>query len=66
MQRLLLVASNVDFNPAPSDATKQILDAIAESINKIEKVRNEDLVVRSDIMELRRESTLKGWCVMVY
>lgn len=55
MQRLLLLSSDVELNPGPSNDTQQILDAIKESNRKIEQVKDEVMAIRSDIAEVKNQ-----------
>jgi hypothetical protein len=51
-QRVLLLSSDIELNPGPSNDTKQIIDAIKKSYDRIKKVTDEVQAVRYDIGEL--------------
>ena len=55
VQRLLLLASDVELNPGPRSDTQLILDAIHESNEKIELVRNDVTALRLDIGEVKKQ-----------
>jgi hypothetical protein len=58
-ERLLILSSNVDFNPGPSAETQSILDAIAASNIKTSKeiyeVKHEILSVKSEIVSVKND-----------